>query len=79
MGIMSKPVFLILGGLVLLGLAAVDFFRAMTTGSIKLRGGALITRSHSPRVFWFNIVGQIVVAVGGAALACWGLSQAWLR
>jgi hypothetical protein len=70
---MDKPAFLILVGFVLLALALWEISRTIRTGSVKLRGGALITRGRSPRIYWFNIGFQTVVACGGAALALWGL------
>ena len=72
---MTKPPFLILAGLTLVGLAILEFSRAMKTGRIKLRGGARITRSRSPRIFWFNVGFQVVVACDGTALVLWGLFQ----
>lgn len=68
----QKP-YLILAGLVLLGLALWEFSRAMQTGRVKMRGGARITRSRSPRIFWANIGGHMIVACGGIALVLWGL------
>jgi hypothetical protein len=70
---MDKPAFLILVGFVLLALALWEISRTIRTGSVRLRGGASITRSRSPRIYWFNIGFQTVVACGGAALALWGL------
>ena len=72
---MTSPGFLVAAGLILLGLGLLEFSRAMTSGSIKLRGGARLRRSHAPRIFWLNIGFDILVASGGLALAAWGLLQ----
>ena len=72
---MTRPNFLILAGLALVGLAVWELYRALTTGSIKLKGGALITRTQSPQIFWFNVAFYAAVACGGGALALWGASQ----
>jgi hypothetical protein len=71
----TRPAFLISVGLILVGLAGLEFSRAMATSAIKLRGGARITRARSPRIFWINVAFQIAVAFGGAALILWGLSR----
>jgi hypothetical protein len=72
---MSKLQFLIVAGLILLGLGVWEFSRAMRMGGIELRDGTLIARECRPGIFWANTVGQIVVACGGIAPGLWQLTQ----
>ena len=70
---MQNPTILLLIGLVLCGLAIWEFVRAMKTGSVRLRGGARITRERRPAIFWTNLVFDILTFCLGFALALWSL------
>jgi hypothetical protein len=70
---MQNPTVLLLLGLVLCGLAIREFARAMKTGGVRLRGGAMITQERSPRLFWINMGFDIVTFCLGFALAVWSL------
>ena len=72
---MMDPRFLIVVGLILVGLGLLEFAKAMKTGRIKMRGGAHITRERRPGIFWINVGFDIDVACGGAALALWSYTH----
>ena len=75
---MQNPTLLLLIGLVLCGLAIWEFARAMKTGSVRLRGGALITRERRPGIFWVNVGFDILTFCLGFSLALWSLVRGGL-
>ncbi len=70
---MQNSTILLLFGLVLCGLAISEFARAMKTGSVRLRGGALITRERRPGLFWTNIGFDVVTFCLGFGVALWSV------